>query len=40
MVEGIAAAAAARLDMRGVRKRFGATQTLGGVDLTVQAGEA
>ena len=39
MVEGIAATAAARLNMRGVRKRFGATQALAGVDLTVQAGE-
>jgi ribose transport system ATP-binding protein len=29
----------ARLDMRGVRKRFGATQALDGVDLTVAAGE-
>jgi len=28
-----------RLEMRGVRKRFGATQALGGVDLVVQAGE-
>ena len=30
---------APRLEMRGVRKRFGATQALGGVDLSVSAGE-
>ncbi len=30
MVEGIGATAAARLDMRGVRKRFGVTQALAG----------
>jgi ribose transport system ATP-binding protein len=28
-----------RLEMRGVKKRFGATQALGGVDLTVAPGE-
>jgi ribose transport system ATP-binding protein len=28
-----------RLEMRGVRKRFGATQALDGVDLAIQAGE-
>ncbi len=33
------AASIPRLIMRGVRKRFGATQALGGVDLVVQAGE-
>ena len=27
------------VDMRGVRKRFGATQALGGVDLSIQSGE-
>jgi len=30
---------APRLEMRGVKKRFGATQALGGVDLVVQPGE-
>jgi ribose transport system ATP-binding protein len=32
-------AMAPRLEMRGVKKRFGATQALGGVDLTVLPGE-
>ncbi len=31
--------AAPRLEMRGVERRFGATQALGGVDLSVGAGE-
>ncbi len=39
MAEGIAPAPP-RLEMRGVRKRFGATVALDGVDLTVGAGEA
>jgi len=40
MAEGVAAAATTpRLEMRGVKKRFGATQALGGVDLSVGAGE-
>ena len=37
MAEGVTATP--RLEMRGVHKRFGATQALAGVDLTVQAGE-
>src|SRR5437868_14575756 len=42
MAQGVTAGAAPatpRLEMRGVRKRFGATQALGGVDLVIQAGE-
>jgi ribose transport system ATP-binding protein len=43
MVEGVTAptpsAHTPRLEMRGVRKRFGATQALDGVDLVVAAGE-
>jgi ribose transport system ATP-binding protein len=38
MAEGVATGAP-RLEMRGVKKRFGATQALGGVDLSVAAGE-
>jgi ribose transport system ATP-binding protein len=41
MAEGVTSAAAGvpRLEMRGVQKRFGATQALGGVDLAVAPGE-
>ena len=38
MAEGVKTQAP-RLEMRGVKKRFGATQALGGVDLSVGAGE-
>jgi ribose transport system ATP-binding protein len=39
MAEGVAATATPRLEMRGVQKKFGATQALGGVDLALGAGE-
>jgi ribose transport system ATP-binding protein len=45
MAEGVATAAPGnpprvpRVEIRGVKKRFGATQALGGVDLTVAPGE-
>ena len=40
MAEGVTTAAPTpRLEMRGVKKRFGATQALGGVDLVVAPGE-
>ena len=39
MAQGVTPGAVPMLMMRGVRKRFGATQALGGVDLSIQAGE-